>query len=356
MRNRLFRTLGGLFGKPLDLSAYSADCITVCPAEEQSVRPAIYLEHHLSRVSGVDRFSTMELQFRWLHDPIIYHAATRLYRIGPVKLFRGGLATRRREVLLRKLPESHPRSAVHLSRALLADSDFDNLYFGHWLHDFVPATLLAADQRPVLVFCKPPYPHAADYSRLLNLETTVGNAGSIEDLHVVEDFSQNSHKVARYRELRSRLAAKTGSAASCGCRGVFIARGKGSDNRLLANEDALVEHLIRRGFDAVWPETMSAEALMRRLWNAPMIIAVEGSALGHALYPISPTGAYLVLQPPRRFNNISKGICDAVDRPYGFYVCQPAGKAGEFIVDSFSDLDRVIDLLGNERTRRTGLL
>lgn len=357
MKNKFFRTLGRLLGKPLDLSAYATDCETVCPEEERAVPPAIYLEEHLSRVSGVDHLSTLDLHFRWLHDRVVRHAATRIYRIGPARLFRGGLYTRRREVMLRMLPESSPGSTVHLSRALLADSDFGNLYFGHWLHDVVPATLLAGERMPALVFREPPYPHASGYSKLLDLKTTVGNSGSIDDLYVLEDDAQNSHKAARYRELRDRMARNLGPVAASGSRGVFIARGqRGIPGRQLTNEGALVEHLTRQGFDAVWPETMSVEALMRRLWNAPMAISVEGSAIDHALYSIAPTGAYLVLQPPHRFNNLEKGVCDAVGRPYGIYVCEPVGKAeGTFAVDSFSDLDRVIDLLGNESARRTAL-
>ena len=84
----------------------------------------------------------------------------------------------------------------------------------------------------------------------------------------------------------------------------------------------------------------------------PLIVTIEGSAQNHANYAIALNGAYLILQSPYLVNHVQKGICDAMNRPYGFYVCHPTQNPEEFYIDSMTDLDKVIDGLFNETVKR----
>ena len=342
-----------LLGKPIELKNFSKGAICLHPSEEQDVRPAIYLESHLQRVLGSHHLSSMAFEFERLHQKTYVHDATTLYPIGKTHLFRGGLWTAKSQVLTRLLKADDKIYPVKLETAVLTDSDIANQYFGHWLQDAVPASLVGNKNMPSLAFRQPHYQHATDYADLFNLDTIYGNSGSVDNLYLLSDFAQNSYKVKRYMELRQRLENRLNPVDSA-FDGVFIARGETGTGtkRILSNEKALIEHLKTRNFDIVYPEQLTVDQLIRRLWNTPLIVTVEGSAQNHANYAIDLKGAYLILQSPYLVNHVQKGICDAMNRPYGFYVCHPTQSPEEFYVDSMSDFDKVIDGLFNESMKR----
>ena len=128
--------------------------------------------------------------------------------------------------------------------------------------------------------------------------------------------------------------------------GVYIARGILGTKRILTNEIEVIEHLTKRGFDIIYPEKVSVAEIQKRLWDAPLVINVEGSAHMHALHSMSLKGALLHLQPPFRFVDIEKGVFDSTGRIYGFYVCKPIHN-NSFYLDNFSDFDKLIDLMRN---------
>ena len=351
MINTVCRFTARLAGKQLDHQRYIQSGDIICPEEEVSCPKAIYIDSHLDRIKGAPIYTSLEIENETLKQTSVIHAATVLYNIGPTTLFRGGLWTDKREFVNMRLKDSDQRFRVDIEQAVLVDSDVSNHFFGHWLHDTVPATLIGHSGLQSLAFRKPTYPHAIDYQNILDLSIIYGNQGKVKHLFLLRDFSQNSYKVKRYLQIRSNIIEKL-NPIDCKYDGVYIARGTTGAKRTLSNEDALIQHLQGRGFDIVYPEQLTAEALIRRLWNAPVIVSVEGSALAHPIYSIALNGAYLVLQPPNRVNHTHKGMCDAMNRPYGFYVCQPTNDNESFYVDSMTELDRLLGLLQNESVNR----
>ncbi len=351
MINKLFRLAAKLIGTPIDHQKYLREGIVLCPEEEQPSPKAIYIDAHLDRIKGVTETSSLEKEYMYIHQKTAKHAPTVIYRIGASTFFRGGIWTEKKEVLFRQLNKADSKYHINLEQAVLTDTDIANQYFGHWVHDVMPSSLIGTTEMPSLAFKKPHYPHAADYDQLLALNTIYGNRGKVNNLYLLSDFSQNSHKIKRYLEIRNRIKEKLNPIDSP-YQGVYIARGTTGAKRMLSNEPALIEHLVKRGFDIVYPEKISVESLMRKLWNSPLVVSVEGSALAHAIYSIALNGSYLVLQPYFRVTHIHKGICDAMNRPYGFYICTPGDEEGAFVLDSMSDLDSMIDRLHDESVNR----
>lgn len=351
MINKISRVVARFLGKPINHQKYISSGIVIWPEEQLPCPKAIYHESHLSRIKGAPIYTSLEIENNVLHQSSVRHAPTVLYSIGSTILFRGGLLTNRREVMTKLLNPQDLRFRVDIEQAVLVDSDLTNQFFGHWLHDEVPSALIGNADMPSLAFKKPSYVHAIGYQSILDLNITYGNQGRVKNLFLLSDFSQNSHKAKRYMQIRSRIKQSL-DPSDTRYDGVYIARGTTGEKRMLTNEDVLIEHLVKRGFDIVYPEKIQVETLIRRLWNAPIIISVEGSALAHAIYSIALNGAYLVLQPPFRVNHTHKGMCDAMNRPYGFYVCKPSNDEASFYVDSMIELDRLIDLLENEKVKR----
>jgi hypothetical protein len=341
---------GKTFGHSIDFN--SLDVLNLCPNEEREAPTAIYIESHLKRISGVHIMSTIEYEYERLNQKKIIHGPTKLYALGQSRLFRGGIWTKKNEFMRRLLNSKDEAFNKDFDKAVITDSDIAHQYFGHWLHDAIPASLVADLNMEAISFKKPHYFHAEDYLNLFSLNLNFCNSGKVNSLFLLEDVSQNSYKVKRYLELRERLERNIISLTGSRFEGVFMARGKTGVKRNLNNEQAVIEHLQRKNFDIIYPESMTASEIVHRLWNAPILISVEGSAFNHGLYTIAKNGAYLVLQPPHIFNNVHKGICDALNRPYGFYVCQSMQNSDEFYVDSMDDLDRIIDGLRNDGIKR----
>ena len=342
--NKFYRLFGRLFGKPFNLESYTDKAIVLCREEKQDIPPATYLPAHLERIKGVSKHDTLQDMLYKLHLRYSIHAPTLLIPLGKTRLFGGGLWTHQNEFITRDIDRKEKLEQVNLEQAVVTDSDFDYTYFGHWMHDAATGALVGTAEIPSIVLRHPHYPHAIQYEQLFQLNNIYGNNGLIKNCYLLSDFSQNSNKKTLYLTLRDNL--KRGlKAQDISYAGVFIARGQSGFSRTLINELEVINHLQNKGFDIIEPEKLTAEAIVRRIWNAKIVITVEGSAFNHAVYSMAITGVALILQPPNRFVVISRDICSCLGIGWGFYVCAPSNDRDGFYVDSFSDLDRVIDKL-----------
>ena len=342
--NKFYRSLGRLFGKSFNLKSNMDNAIIVCPEERQDIPLAIYLPAHLDRIKGVSKFDTLQDMLQKAQQTYAIHAPTLLIPLGKIRLFGGGIWTHKNEFITRNISRKDKFPEVNLNQAVVTDSDFAYTYFGHWMHDAAPATLLGTSEIPSVSLRNPHYPHAIQYQQLLKLNHIYGNKGIIKNAYLLSDFSQNSSKKSRYLTLRDNLK-HTLQAQDTSYAGVYIARGELGLARVLTNEFEVISHLQNKGFDIIYPEKLTAEAIARRLWNAKIVITVEGSAFSHAIYSMSLTGVALILQPPNHFVVVSRDFCNVLGIRWGFYVCAPSHNRDGFYVDSFSGLDRIMDKL-----------
>ncbi len=346
MKNKIYRLAGRLFGKPLNLECIAKDATVLCEQEEQDVSPAVYLPAHLQRITGTTVNCILSVTMERMHETHSIHAPTLMYPLGRVTLFSGGLWTHNNQFLTRSINEKDNFEIVNLQQAVLTDADIGLTYFGHWMREVVPASLVGTTEIPSLSLRRPHYSHAAQYAQFFELQTIYANKGTVDNLYLLSDFSQNTYKLKRYLTLRDNLKDSL-NPQDIVHKGVFIARGETGSKRALINENEVIAHLEKMGFDVIYPEKMTSEAIIRKLWNAKIVITVEGSAHNHAIYSMARMGCLLSLQPPSRFGIIIKNACDCLGIGWGFYVCAASHDGEGFYVDSFVDLDKIIGQLQN---------
>ena len=344
MINKIYRLFGRTFGKRLRFEDYAKEAITLCAQEEQEVSSGIYLPEHLQRVTGATINCVLSTTMERMHQTHMIHAPTIMYQLGKTRLFGGGLWTHQHQFLGRRVDRNDQLAPVHLKQAVLSDSDVGAEYFGHWMREVVPASFVGTPEIPSLSLRVPSHKHAAGYAAITKMHTLYANQGLVENLCFLSDFSQNSYKLQRYLRIRENLKDSL-DPKETGYKGVFIARGQSGSKRTLLNENEVIRHLQSKGFDVIYPEKMPSEDIARRLWNAKIVVTVEGSAQNHAIYSMAASGALLLLQPPSRFGIIIKGACDCMGIGWGFYVCAPSNDGEGFYVDNFADLDKVMDKL-----------
>ena len=333
-------------GSPIDVSKHKLEVIELSEGHRSEVIPSIYLPGHFDRIQSTSTSTDLTIPHLHAHQTVVTHEPTLLFNIGEARLWNGLIHKNIRNYILRKVCAEDIFSDVDLDCAYIADTDNGHQYFGHWLRDDVTATLINAKQIHPIFLQKPKHFQVTEYESLINPNYILAKKGRVKNLHILSDFSQNSHKVARYMEIRRRIKESL-KPISTKFNGVYIVRGNLGIKRILTNENEVIEHLSKRGFDIVYPEKMSVGETQKRLWDASLVINVEGSAHVHALHSMSLKGALLHLQPPFRFVDIAKGVFNSTGRVYGFYVCKPTHNNDNFYLDNFSDLDKLIDLIRN---------
>lgn len=331
------------------------DAITLCPTEKHFIPAPILLEKQLARFTGSAVESLgLDGSLKLLFTTEVTLKPTQLIPFGKSYVFGGGAVNWNREFFRAKIYPSSKTSYQKIESAILIGSPNSERYFGDWFIDDLSAAKIDFESTQSIAFRKPlGGRHTKEYLDIFNIEINYGFRGVVENLYLLSDSGQNSYKQQRFQSLRQELEQYNFPDVTFS--GAYILRGKNTQGipRELDNEDELVAHLKKQNFDILDLYTMPAKEIVKRLWNIPMVIGVEGSALIHAMLPLRKFGSMLILQPPNRLCLTLKGALDARNNPVGMYVCQPSLTSSHgLFVDSFSDIDFLIEKLRDESYKR----
>ncbi len=341
------------FGSKVDLQANKFEVEVLCASEKQTVNVPIYINSQLSRIKNAVSISTVKEEMDWFFKTDMTHGATQLYKINNVRIGSSGVWFDKTHYLDRIVYKNSSQKSVNIETAILTDADNSSKYFGHWLTDFLPAAIIRYKNYPALSINKPDYFHADSYLKILDINNIIySNNGFIKELYILDDFfTVNSYKISRLRELSSRIHCKI-SPEQATYAGVYIVRGTQGEKRHLQNEKEVIEHLSKKGFYILHPEKESVAKIASVLISASFIISIEGSALAHSILSAPRKAAYLILMPPNRCTFFFKAILDALGHAWGIYVCNEGSDYNSFYLDSFDDLDKLIDLIRNRSETR----
>lgn len=327
-----------------DLESHASSRRVLCPAADYSAQPALYPEGALDRILSLSPWRDRDTETALIEGRGGHHAASEALDIPDVVLagawlYRRGARARVGHGEARLFDDLPPRR--NLPEAHLAATWTGADFFGNFMQDSLTLEMLPPQDALHLGAPTKPYGHAAGYRALLGLAQPqmIGHA-RIGRLTLYRDFAQNALKAERYHRLRARLRTSLGPTQPPA--GIFLRRGRSGEARELANEAALAAVLARQGFDIIDPETLDAEEIARRALDAPVVVAVEGSHLAHAIYTLADAGAFLVIQPPHRFAMPYKEYADCMGMRFGFVVGRPVGDGFEVDLD---EIRLMLDML-----------
>ena len=312
---------------------------SLAPSVTLAGRPAIFLDDELERVRAVQEDTTMQAEMARLAGGAKLHVQTTAHlfknvRLQGGRLFKGAMSHR-----ISHLVDSSSRAEhVEIESAVVASTLLGSLYFGHWMRDDATLQIAARPLGATINVARQDYSHAAGYRELLSLSERRVSRATFRELILLDDWGHNLDKRRRFAELRATFR---GSVPLAGNERIYVRRGRatGARGRDLANGIEVERFLKAREFVTVDPDSMSPIEIARIANGARLVVGLEGSHLGHAIYPIADDGTLLVLQPPLRFNNPYKDVSDSLGLHYAFTVGDPTE-------DGFSiDLDRLDRLL-----------
>lgn len=316
---------------------------TLGGATRRTAQPAIALPRELDRLVRHHPDSRMHHNLARLLDPIVAQGPTVAYRIDDALIADGCLHGRAARMVLRsgRRRWGLPGGFEHRTQAVLCSYWATELYFAHWLIDTPTHERLAHDMGWAPVVLDPPlYAHEPGYRDLLGLPREAVNYACFDRLWVLEDHELNAHRLERLERNRALVRGKV---AQTGAERVFISRGMTGVGRVLGNEAALCADLSALGFAIIEPERLTASAIAAALANARIVVAVEGSAIAHAVLAAPNDAAIVTIQPPRHFNSLYKTHCDALGMRFGYVIADPTGD--ETFIQPLDRLLQTIDLV-----------
>jgi glycosyl transferase family 61 len=323
--NRLLPITARLRARAFGSASFEACCsdrIELAPAVKREQPAAVALPGEIERASAVQEETTPEEEEKRLQEGERWHGPTIAYQIDDAVLadgclyYGGGY-----DVFRNSARPILSREVDHLPEAQLCSNFVIERYFGHWIRDGLLLELLAK-QRGIagLRLSGRNWLHEPGYRELSGLRTAQTQHARIDRLWVVDDRGLNHNRIARFEEIRRRIRSVVKPA---GAKRVFLSRGALGSTRELVNADAVHSALQRLGFEILHPERVSARHLVQSLADAEVAVLVEGSAQNHCLLAMPKGSTLVTIQPPERFNALSKPFADAIGIKWAFLVAEP---------------------------------
>jgi capsular polysaccharide biosynthesis protein len=320
----LLRRLG--LGQTLAQVSFTTDTLGT-PRRVQR-RPALFAATDLERITGFAPTRSLALELSRLEAGTFDLPAARLHRLRHAAIIDGNLYLGRAKHLV----AGHTRCFLASLRdsnqvgGVLAANRQSHAYFGHWLTDELPMSRFgsALGQLVTTHFGRGEFAHESGYLAMHGVAepSELPRRAHLEEVTLLGDNGMNVIQIEQLEILRETLRAKGWRRRN---RRVFIRRGRLGGARSLVNEEEILAWLTTQGFFIVDPERTTAEAVARETFDAEIVLGVEGSHLAHGFVHMEERGALLVVQPPYRFNNPFKDLCDSVGQTYGLTVAEREG-------------------------------
>ena len=320
----------------------------ISPACASLSPTAIRLPGQIEKVTAVTDATTMEYELLRINGGRREHAATIARVLRDAEIIDGYIYKRAAKIQISVLPESflsHNRSDEVKESAALTCSLNDSMYFGHWVTDGIPLLMAGRVLAPPIRNSEPLTQHQQQYLSILDLSYDGFTNGTVRELIILEDYSQNRYKRERYEIIRARFLQSGSGFTHPGA--MILRGGSGTTPRYLMNEKQIADYLQSIGYKVVDPERQSAGEIIEAISGARVIVGIEGSQLAHGLYSIADTGTLLVLQPPYLFTNVHKDYMDCLDLNYAFVVGDAC--EGGFRI-SMDDLKMTLDLIAAKQS------
>ncbi len=332
----------------LEQRSLAEDCVAVeevHPAETLPSDGVVISERDRNKVTAPHWATTLEREWQRVDARDVHHAATERYIFEDVLATPYGFYTRRAGHHLSgglRLPELLGAPIHRIEKGFYGASSVCLKYFGHWLRDALPMSLLRRPDEALYLPVPKSWPHAAAYVDLLGIDRLPHEYVHFDRLAFSPDVGQNSDQRKRVRLIhdlvQTRLPAPEERKENTG---LYLARGETGVIRRLLNEDALIDALLERGF-AMAHSTDPLPQILQKAAGVSQVVFIEGSQWAHGYFAAKRRALFISLCPADLFNNVVVEYMPAVE-----------GRLATVVMDRVEngyvvDVDGVLDILDRE--------
>lgn len=303
----------------------------VCPEETSAMPPVIMSSQQQEMVTGCQPATTLAHEWDRIAGFEGQHKATVRYEFKnvlatPHGFFVGGHGFSQ---------VNHPpfgklaTGKIHRAkRGFFCLSPTIIKFFGHWLHDGLPLTLLRQDDEDLFFPAHHSWTHAKGYLDLLDIAPMPHDFVLFDQMSYCIDVGQNSNRRGRTQHIQDRLRLK-GTQTQ---KRVYISRGSTGAKRLISNEAALISALKMNGFRIVHASD-SFDEMRTACQGCDISLSIEGSQMAHALLFANPSAFHVSINPSDLFNNAFADYMPSFGARLGTYVAQKDGDGYHVDID-----------------------
>lgn len=304
----------------------------LAPEEKSEIPPVVIASEDRARVTKAQAETAIEREWMRIDGAVALHQATVRYAFKnvlatPFGFFVGGNGFSRfgrprvEELLTVKIDR--------VAKGFFATSPICQKYFGHWLLDGLPLTLLAHKEEALFLPYDPHWQHAPAYLDLLGISRIPSNYVFFDEMSYCVDIGQNDNRRDRTRRMRDRLQA---AVRGNGNKLVYLERGQTGVSRQIVNESELIAALEQEGFTTVQVDAPLAE-IIEACHGASTVISVEGSHMTHGLLAAAEGAMHITLNPCDRFNNVFADYMPSLRSRLGTIVMERVGSGYRVNID-----------------------
>ena len=327
---RFFRKKLNNFPLPKTFEIIEDEC------QLEAVKP-IYLPDDLEKVKQVPFGISVEQEMREFHKTTYKSGPFYRYTLENIFILKNRIYFEGNEYLLNPLEKAlriyNSDDVVEYNEAAFSSMRISTVFFGHWLHEeLMLIDYLQGKQK--IITSSPDTPQKKEISHFFELQYSFQPLAKIK----VADMHEGWQHSLIYRNILSKYKRKICSLASqkttSRLKLVYLKRGDSAEKRNLENEKEMLETMsVAYDVECFVAESTPIKVLYSEIYNADVILSIEGSQLAHGIIAGKPGAVLACIQPPFRFYNPFKNYCADAGLKYAIFVAEHGLSNSGFYVD-----------------------
>jgi hypothetical protein len=312
------------------------------------VKPVIYLEGDLEKVKKTAFSGQLDDEMKrfsattYTSGPFIH------YQIQDMLVLKNRVYFEKYEYLLNPLEKAvrlyDDNSLVEVDSAAFSSMRISTVFFGHWLREELPLIDYLQGKGSILSTSSLT-PQKSEIVKLFNLDYQYAPFSKIKVADMFHGWQHSEIYLEISNKYKQKISLFRPVTDSRQLKIVYLGRGQSATKRVLSNEKHLLEYLDK-GFrlECFVAESTPIKQLYTAIYDADIILSVEGSQMAHAIMAGRAGSTLLCIQPPYRFYNPFKDYCADIGLGYSILVAEEGETEDEFSVD-VERLKRLIDTI-----------
>lgn len=232
--------------------------------------------------------------------------------------------------------------------AAFSSMRISTVFFGHWLRE----ELMLIDYlqgKNNIVSSSPSTHQKREITDLFNLKCHLTSYSYIKTADMYEGWQHSNIYFDILRKYKDKISSFSEIHKASRQRIVYLQRGNSATNRVLENENKMLE-LLSIDFDVLSfvAESTPIKELYAAIYSADIILSIEGSQMAHAIIAGKPGSTLLCIQPPYRFYNPFKKYCSDAGIRYAVFVADKGVTEESFNVN-FERFKKLLELIESDR-------
>lgn len=328
---RILRKKIDNFPKPIEFEIIEKERII-------ETQEPIYLEGDLEKVKKSPFGRTLEQEFTDFKSSTYTSGPFYKYQLEDLLILRNRIYFNDYEYLLNPLEKPvrkyDSNEVVEYSEAAFSSMRISTVFFGHWLHEELMLIDYIQDKQNI-VTSSPITPQKKEISDLFNLKIDFCPYARIKHAEMYDGWQHSTIYINVLNKYKNQIALLSVDKQKTNKpKAVYLKRGHSGIKRHLNNESELID-LISKSFElSVYiAESTPIIELYEAIYDADIIVGVEGSQLAHGIIAGKKRAILICIQPSYRFYNPFKNYCADAEIQYAIFVADQSGENAIFNVN-----------------------